>query len=393
MNRHLTTWSTCCLCLVVALTGIASERPVTIEKATLGETRNVHRIGKLHLAGQPKQSDLAAIKAQGVARIVTLRLDQELDWDQATAARNQGLEFIKVPFRAPNTLTDDVFDRVRGLLREAAKTPTLVHCGSANRVGAVWLTFRVLDQQVPLSTALPEARKIGLKTAAYERRAVAYIRARSKAASTPPEQSVRPGINKGFLDPNLDVQAWLARFEVESREVYQNRQAVLDALQLKPAMRVADIGAGTGFFAASMAQRLPAGWVYAVDIAPRFVAHLSQVAARVKHQNITPILGGQNTVRLAPASIDLAFVCDTYHHFEFPMSTLASIHRALRPRGALVVIDFERVKGKSREFVLNHVRAGKATFRSEIEAAGFVLAAEVEVAGLEENYCLRFIKR
>ena len=110
---------------MAALTGIASERPVTIEKATLGETRNVHRSGKLYLAGQPKQSDLAAIKAQGVARIVTLRLDRELDWDQATAARNQGLEFIKVPFRAPNTLTDDVFDRVRGLLREAAKTPAL----------------------------------------------------------------------------------------------------------------------------------------------------------------------------------------------------------------------------------------------------------------------------
>lgn len=393
MKLHQHVLPMCAFCLLGVLGATATERQPAIEKFTLGETRNVHRCGKLFLAGQPKQSDLAEIKAQGVARIVTLRLDRELDWDQASAARNKGLEFIKVPFRAPDTLTDKVFDRVRGLLRESAKTPTLLHCGSANRVGAVWLAFRVLDQQVPFSTALPEARKIGLKTAAYERRATVYIRSRSNAASTQPEQSVRPGINKSFLDPNLDVQAWLARFEVESREVYQHRQAVLDALQLKPAMRVADIGAGTGFFAASMAQRLPAGWVYAVDIAPRFVAYLSQVASRVKHRNMTPVLGGQNTVRLAPASIDLAFVCDTYHHFEFPMATLASIHRALRPKGTLVVIDFERVKGKSREFVLNHVRAGKATFRSEIEAAGFVLAAEVKVAGLEENYCLRFIKR
>jgi ubiquinone/menaquinone biosynthesis C-methylase UbiE len=142
-----------------------------------------------------------------------------------------------------------------------------------------------------------------------------------------------------------------------------------------------------------MAERLPQGWVYAVDIAPRFVEYLSQVAANSKHRNMTPVLAGQNAVRLAPGSIDLAFVCDTYHHFEFPGATLASIHRALRPQGTLVVIDFERIQGKSREFVMKHVRAGKTTFRTEIEAAGFALAEEVQVAGLEENYFLRFIKR
>ncbi|MEE3373111.1 MAG: methyltransferase domain-containing protein [Planctomycetota bacterium] len=393
MNHYRSLCTMCGLFLLSLVSANASDGPARIEKAMLGETRNVHQCGKLYLAGQPKRGDLARIKAQGIKRIVTLRQDTELDWDQAAAARDLGLEFIKVPFRAPNTLTDEVFDKVRTLLRDTANTPTLLHCGSANRVGAVWLTFRVLDQKVPLATALLEARKIGLTTVAYERRATAYVTAKSKAPSTPREQSVRPGINKGFLDPNLDVQAWLARFEVESREVYKNRQAVLAALHLKPETRVADVGAGTGFFAAAMADQLPAGWVYAVDIAPRFVSYLSQVAARAKHQNMTPILGGENAVRLAPGSIDLAFVCDTYHHFEFPAATLASIHRALRPRGALVVIDFERIPGKSRPFVLNHVRAGKPIFRSEIEAAGFVLAEEVQVTGLKENYFLRFIRR
>ena len=393
MKRHQHVLSVCAVCLLGVLGATATEHQPAIEKFTLGETRNVHRCGKLFLAGQPKPGDLAGLKTHGIVRIVTLRQDGEIDWDQATAVKAQGLEFVQVPFRAPHTLTDEVFDRVRGLLRETAKTPTLLHCGSANRVGAVWLAFRVLDQRVPLATALVEARKIGLKTAAYERRATVYIRARWKAASTQPEQSVRPGINKGFLDPNLDVQAWLARFEVESREVYKNRRTVLGALALKDGMRVADIGAGTGCFSAAMAQRLPQGWVYAVDIAPRFVEYLSQVAANSKHRNMTPVLAGHNAVRLAPGAIDLAFLCDTYHHFEFPGPTLASIHRALRPQGTLVVIDFERIQGKSREFVMKHVRAGKTTFRTEIEAAGFALAEEVQVAGLEENYFLRFIKR
>lgn len=393
MQRHQNVLPMLAFCLLGVWRADATEGVPAIENFKLGETRNVHRCGNVFLAGQPSQRDLARIKAHGIGRIVTLRQPDELNWNQAAAVKAQGLEFINVPFRAPSMLTDEVFDRIRGLLRETAKTPTLLHCGSANRVGAVWLAFRVLDQRVPLSTALIEARKIGLKTVAYERRATVYIRARWKPANTQPEQSVRPGINKGFLDPNLDVQAWLARFEVESREVYKNRRAVLGALALKDGMRVADIGAGTGFFSAAMAQRMPQGWVYAVDIAPRFVEYLSQVAANTKHRNMTPVLGGQNAVRLAPGSIDLAFVCDTYHHFEFPGETLASIRRALRPQGTLVVIDFYRIEGKSREFVMQHVRAGKPIFRAEIEAAGFALAEDAEVEGLEENYFLRFIKR
>ena len=60
-----------------------------------------------------------------------------------------------------------------------------------------------------------------------------------------------------------------------------------------------------------------------------------------------------------------------YHHLEKPEKTLASIHQALRPGGRLVVIEFDRVEGKSSAFVLKHVRASQAVFRKEIEAAGF----------------------
>jgi len=56
----------------------------------------------------------------------------------------------------------------------------------------------------------------------------------------------------------------------------------------------------------------------------------------------------------------------------------------------LVVIDFERIPGKSRKFIMGHVRAGKKEFRSEIEAAGFTFVDEPKVEGLKENYFLRF---
>lgn len=85
-------------------------------------------------------------------------------------------------------------------------------------------------------------------------------------------------------------------------------------------------------------------------------------------------------------------MCDTYHHFEYPRATLASIRRALRPGGRLVVIDFERIPGKTRPWLLSHVRAGKAVFRGEVEKAGFAFVREAEIEGFRENYFLLFRK-
>ncbi len=88
--------------------------------------------------------------------------------------------------------------------------------------------------------------------------------------------------------------------------------------------------------------------------------------------------------------MDLAFICDVYHHFEYPHSSLASLHRALRPGGELVLVEFKRVPGQSSDWVLNHVRAGQEVFTAEIEAAGFKKAQEINL--LKENYILRFRK-
>tara|TARA_R110002072_G_scaffold302710_2_gene487592 strand:- start:85873 stop:86292 length:420 start_codon:yes stop_codon:yes gene_type:complete len=107
---------------------------------------------------------------------------------------------------------------------------------------------------------------------------------------------------------------------------------------------------------------------------------------------ICVVLCSDRSVKLSPAIIDLAFVYDTSHHFESPNSTLASIPDALKPGGMLVVADFKRIPGESREFLLNHVRAGKEVFRSEIESAGFEVVKEADIAGFEENYFLKFRK-
>lgn len=212
-------------------------------------------------------------------------------------------------------------------------------------------------------------------------------------SAAPAEESVRPGINEKFLDPDLDVDEWLKRFEVESREVFDARHEVLAACAVEPGMRVADIGAGTGLYTRLFAERVGAtGWVHAVEINPAFLRHIQERARQEKQSNITTVLCPEDSVSLPPESIDLAFICDTYHHFEYPMSTMASLHRALKPGGRVILIDFIRIEGRSSDWVLGHVRAGEEVFRREIEAAGFEFDARLEVPGLEENYCLRFTK-
>ena len=95
--------------------------------------------------------------------------------------------------------------------------------------------------------------------------------------------------------------------------------------------------------------------------------------------------------KLPPASVDLVFICDTYHHFEFPHKTMSSIAKALKPGGRVALLDFERVEGKSSDWILGHVRAGKEVFSKEIEEAGFELVEELDL--FEENYFLVFRKK
>lgn len=214
--------------------------------------------------------------------------------------------------------------------------------------------------------------------------------------SAPPERgaSVKPGINKDFLDPNLDVKRFVERFETESREIYSEREAIVARVGLKPGQRVADIGAGTGLFTYIFAEHVgPKGKVYAVDIAKGFVERISAGAVERKLTNVEGVLCTEDDARLPANSVDVAFVCDTYHHFEYPAATLATIHRALVRGGELIVIDFHRIEGVSREWTLNHVRAGQEVFTQEIEAAGFELVGVQTPEGLKENYFLRFRRR
>jgi SAM-dependent methyltransferase len=200
-----------------------------------------------------------------------------------------------------------------------------------------------------------------------------------------------PKINEPFQKP--DVRGYIKKFESEDRENYARRHEIVAALHLAPGMAVADIGAGTGFFTRLFAEKVgPAGKVYAVDIAPQFLAHIAADARKRRQDQVVTVLVSQDSTNLPKASVDVVFLSDVYHHLEKPEQVLASIRQALRPGGRLVVIDFDRVEGRSSAFVLKHVRASQEVFRREIEAAGFTRIPTPNPPRLKENFFLSFRK-
>ena len=207
------------------------------------------------------------------------------------------------------------------------------------------------------------------------------------------QQTITPTakeLNKSF---DADAAQWTQRFEHEGRAIYDKRFEILDVMALKPGMDVADIGAGSGLFSRLIAGRTaPGGTVYAVDIAKNMVDHIIKTAQEEKIANLKAVLGDPHSPKLAPNSVDVVCIIDSYHHFEYAADMLAEIKKALRPDGLLMLIDFKRIEGVSRDYILKMVRAGEGTFTDEFLNAGFELVERRDDM-FPENYLLKFKHR
>ena len=135
--------------------------------------------------------------------------------------------------------------------------------------------------------------------------------------------------------------AWLER---EEREREERGDLLLRELGLRPGMAVADVGAGTGYYARRIAPRVgtgdEGGVVYAVDVQPEMIKMLDDLAKKANLSNIKPVLSTVDNVNLPAASIDLAIMVDVYHELEFPFEVMESLVRALKPGGRVVYVEY-----------------------------------------------------
>ena len=115
---------------------------------------------------------------------------------------------------------------------------------------------------------------------------------------------------------------------------------MIAGLSLSDDFVVADIGAGTGYFTFPVAQRVPQGKVFAVDIQPKMLARIARRKTLERVVNVETVLGKQDDPKLPNNEIDLAFIVDAYHEFSFPRETGERLKESLKPGGQLVLVEY-----------------------------------------------------
>lgn len=168
---------------------------------------------------------------------------------------------------------------------------------------------------------------------------------------------------------------WLERPEREDEEAPSK---ALDALQLKPGMAVADIGAGSGYYSSRMAKRVgTTGHVYATDIQPGMIALLERRLKSESLTNVSTVLGTMDDPKLPAQSIDLAIMVDVYHELQQPQVFLQRLKPAFKSGGRLVLLEFRKEDPKIP--ILEAHKMSVAEVKQELEAEGYVLDQVIEV--------------
>ena len=169
-----------------------------------------------------------------------------------------------------------------------------------------------------------------------------------------------------------DAEKWAHVFDDPERDAWQKPHQVIEALGLRPDAVIADIGAGTGYFAVRFANMVPAGKVYAVDVEADMVRYLAERAKKEKRPNLVAVKGAAGDPRL-PEKADLVVLVDVYHHIEQRERYFRALAASLKPGGRIAVIDFRM---DSPSGPPKSARVAPERVKAELAAAGYALSEE-----------------
>lgn len=185
-----------------------------------------------------------------------------------------------------------------------------------------------------------------------------------------------------------DPERWAKEFDSAERLRWQKPDAVIEGLGLGADAVVADLGAGTGTFTVRFARALPQGKVFANDVEPGMVEYLGKRAREEGLTNVTAVLGEAGDPRL-PAGIDLAFMCDVFHHVEDVAGFFGHVRESLKPGGRLVIVDFKKDAPEDAPGPPAAMRVALAEVIARLEPVGFRVE-RVDEALLEFQYVVVF---
>jgi SAM-dependent methyltransferase len=168
-----------------------------------------------------------------------------------------------------------------------------------------------------------------------------------------------------------DAEKWARIFDDPEREAWQKPDEVIRTLRLPAEATVADIGAGTGYFAVRLARAVPKGRVFAVDAEPDMVRYLGERAKREGLANLVPVQAGPDDPKL-PAPVDVVLLVNTYHHVPARVEYFRRLSASLKQGGRVAIIDYrpEAPMGPPPA-----TRVPSTVVTEELLRAGYVLVA------------------
>ena len=178
---------------------------------------------------------------------------------------------------------------------------------------------------------------------------------------------------------------WLER---PSRPREESTDSIVLAMQLKPNMVVADIGAGTGYYTFRVAKLVPQGKVYAVEIQEELIEMLNS-KVKETNANVEVVRGDTLDVNLPANTINLAFLVDVYHELSWPREIIQSISKSLKSDGKILLIEYRGEDPNVRIKPLHKTTVAQLT--REMLASGFVLDKRIETFPIQ--HFLLFRKR
>jgi len=185
-----------------------------------------------------------------------------------------------------------------------------------------------------------------------------------------------------------DPEAWTAEFESAERTAWQKPDELIASLALAPDSRIADLGAGTGYFAVRFAAAAPEGKVYAVDIEPNMVAWLAKRAEKDGLANLEAVEGAADRPNL-PSPVDVVFMCNVFHHIADPKAYFEAVAGSLAPDGRVVIVDFRKDNPEHAPGPPAAMRMSAGEIVAIMQAAGYTLARQDD-ALLEYQVVLEF---
>ena len=196
---------------------------------------------------------------------------------------------------------------------------------------------------MPLNKALPIFLLPSLFTLLFSQPTSSSAKEASLPAHYQHKESSQDGIGKFYMGREISKvmghlgAGWLER---SGRESEERTDILIENLKLKPDDKVADIGAGSGYFTFRLAKLVPKGEIYAVDISPQMLGIIKAKIGKLNTENVTPILGTTTALNLEENSVDCVLMVDAYHEFSHPKEMGDAIYRALKPGGKLVLIEY-----------------------------------------------------